>query len=570
MTTLAGPFDVEVIIVTYRSDIADLERLVGTLEAQQSRPFRLRVTLVDNTADPAYYARLERIAAAGAPALAMETIAMPRNVGFGTAVNRVLRDKEARYVLLLNPDAYLAPDALAELARRMEGDERAAAWEMRQSPYEHPKIYDPVTLETPWVSTAAVLYRRAALDAIGGFDEKIFLYGEDVDVSWRLRCRGWLLRYVPRSVAIHRTYQYPGEVKAQQVLGGTLTNLCLRARFARWRRVAGGVRLMWKEIGQPEIFPGRRRGLIANLLKFALLLPRFRIGPWRNIPGFEPYFVRWDYAPHREGAFFEFREPGAWKDGPRVSILIRTHRRPHWLREALQTVRSQTYPNIEAVVVEDGEPISKDMIEREFAGTMNVRYAATGERVGRSSAGNLAMSMANGEWFNFLDDDDVLFADHVEVMVSEALRLKVMGVYGIALETPTRVTSTEPLRYAEVEPFVRYRQPFSRLALWHHDFIPIQALLFHRSLFDAYGGFDEAMDQLEDWNLWTRYTLEEDFALVEKTTSKYRVPADPHAAQERQASLDAAYAGAIERQASMRLAVTPREVMRWLSQHERR
>ena len=35
------------------------------------------------------------------------------------------------------------------------------------------------------------------------------------------------------------------------------------------------------------------------------------------------------------------------------------------------------------------------------------------------------------------------------------------------------------------------------------------------------------MDQLEDWNLWTRYTLEDDFVMVDKTTSKYRVPADP-------------------------------------------
>ena len=72
----------------------------------------------------------------------------------------------------------------------------------------------------------------------------------------------------------------------------------------------------------------------------------------------------------------------------------------------------------------------------------------------------------------------------------------------------------------------RHRQPFDRLTLWHHNFLPIQAVLFHRSLYERHGGFAEDMDQLEDWNLWTRYTLEDDFVLVEKTTSKYRVPAD--------------------------------------------
>src|SRR5260221_12263918 len=67
------------------------------------------------------------------------------------------------------------------------------------------------------------------------------------------------------------------------------------------------------------------------------------------------------------------------------------------------------------------------------------------------------------------------------------------------------------------------------------------------------------MDQLEDWNLWTRYTLEDDFVLVEKTTSKYRVPADSHVAAERQALLDRAYLDALERQRKLRVTLSPRE-----------
>jgi hypothetical protein len=84
--------------------------------------------------------------------------------------------------------------------------------------------------------------------------------------------------------------------------------------------------------------------------------------------------------------------------------------------------------------------------------------------------------------------------------------------------------------------------------------------MFHRRLFEKYGGFAEDMDQLEDWNLWTRYTIEDDFACVEKTTSKYRVPDDPRAAAARQAKLDAAYAGAVERQRQLQLTLSPREI----------
>ena len=70
---------------------------------------------------------------------------------------------------------------------------------MRQIPYEHPKAYDPVTLDTPWVSGAATLFRREAFEAVGGFDDAIFMYGEDVDLSWRLRARG-LAPHLPAAV----------------------------------------------------------------------------------------------------------------------------------------------------------------------------------------------------------------------------------------------------------------------------------------------------------------------------------------------------------------------------------
>lgn len=50
----------------------------------------------------------------------------------------------------------------------------------------------------------ACALRREALDSVGGFDPSLFLYYEDTDLSWRMRSRGWTVRYVERAVAIHR------------------------------------------------------------------------------------------------------------------------------------------------------------------------------------------------------------------------------------------------------------------------------------------------------------------------------------------------------------------------------
>src|SRR5687767_3381149 len=130
---------------------------------------------------------------------------------------------------------------------------------MRQIPYEHPKTYDPVTRETPWVSGAASLFRRAAFEAAGGFEPRIFMYGEDVDLSWRLRAQGHRLRYEPRCGVVHRTYREAGEVKPLQVLGGVATNLCLRARYGGLLRTLEGLAMLAGEITAPSSFPGRRR-----------------------------------------------------------------------------------------------------------------------------------------------------------------------------------------------------------------------------------------------------------------------------------------------------------------------
>jgi glycosyltransferase involved in cell wall biosynthesis len=281
-------------------------------------------------------------------------------------------------------------------------------------------------------------------------------------------------------------------------------------------------------------------------------------------------FAGWSYEVRRDGAFHEGRSQ---RDGgaprPKVSVLIRTMNRPARLRQALASCANQTYPNLEVVVIEDGGGRAGEPVAAEFGDRLDVRYRATGQRVGRSRAGNLAMSEATGEWLNFLDDDDVFFADHLEVLVDAAVRGNARGVYGLAWETHTAYKEEGAEGFEEVLHVTRYHQPFDRITLWHHNYLPIQAVLFHRSLFETHGGFAEDMDQLEDWNLWTRYTLNDDFLLVAKTTSKYRVPAAARMAAERQALLDQAYADALERQAKLRVTLSPREISRMADSYAR-
>lgn len=554
--------DVDLSVVTYSPDFALLQALFASLAAPARAAFARNLFVHDNSPDAGAAERIAHLPelAAGGAFARVEVNRTGRNEGFGRGHNANAARGTAPFLLVVNPDCVLEPGALeGVLEAAAASPDDVAAWELRQIPYEHPKAYDPVTLETPWVSGAATLFRRSAFEAVAGFEPRLFLYGEDVDLSWRLRAAGWRLLYQPKLAVVHRTYREAGEVKPMQALGGVRTNLCLRARYGGVLRTLAGLAMVAGEILAPPSFPGRRWGLARAAGGFLRNWPYFAATRVRPRGRFRPVFHGWDYEVRRDGAFIPFESRRDARPAPLVSILIRTVGRTAWLRQALATCAQQTYPNLEAVVVEDGPERSRGVVEA-FAGRIPIRYHATGERLGRARAGNVALAHAAGEWLNFLDDDDVLFADHVEVLVDAARRSGAAGAYAFAWETQTVVRDRDAADYDEVLHVTRHQQPFDRLTLWHHNYLPIQAVLFHRRLFERYGGFAEDMDQLEDWNLWTRYTLEDDFVLVPKTTSKYRVPAEAHVAADRQALLDRAYEDALERQRAMRLTLSPRAI----------
>jgi hypothetical protein len=169
-----------------------------------------------------------------------------------------------------------------------------------------------------------------------------------------------------------------------------------------------------------------------------------------------------------------------------------------------------------------------------------------------------------------LDDDDLFYADHLEVLVNAWSEKPELGaVYGLAYEVRTEIISQDPWIYKDVMHSLMFRQPFSRTLLWHHNFMPIQTVLFQRKLYEQYGGFDPELDNLEDWNLWVRYSLKHDFLMVPKVTSLYRVPASVDKALQRQAVLDDYYSKAQAKHAQLKIEISPPEILKMAEQLSR-
>ena len=161
------------------------------------------------------------------------------NLGYARASNLGIAATVAPVVAVLNPDTVLRPGTGAALSRRFaaEADLGAAGPRLCNpdgtvypSARRVPGLVDAVghgllffvwqdnpftaryretgadpdrPRDVDWVSGAAVWLRRAALDDVGGWDERYFMYVEDVDLCWRLRRAGWRVAYEPGGTVTH-------------------------------------------------------------------------------------------------------------------------------------------------------------------------------------------------------------------------------------------------------------------------------------------------------------------------------------------------------------------------------
>jgi len=543
-----GKNSIDISILTYNSK----KWLVPFFESllKQSYPLKnINISVTDNSSTDDTFESLKATQNKYAKTFASFNLYQEKNLGFGYGHNNNFKHTRSDFILVANIDLEFEQDSIVNIVNYANQDDvKIASWEFRQKPYEHPKYYNPVTLETTWSSSACVLFRKEAIDKIGGYDDHIFMYGEDVELSYRLRDYGYKLKYYPKAVCWHYTYAEANEIKELQYFGSTLANVFLRMRYGSKSQLIEGLKLYKGLLNTQGLFWNQRRKQLKYFIQLILKAPHFLLRRKKNKKIIYKFFG-WDYEFIRDGAFYSYnKEP--LKEQPLVSIIIRTCcERNSFLKEAIQSVKNQTYNNIELIVVEDGTKSANKLVDAILSNNISKVIYKPIEKSGRCHAGNEGLVAANGEYMIFLDDDDLFFADHIEILVDALQQNSDMGAcYSSAFEVRTDIVSKEPLKYEEKEFTIVHKEEFSKETMLHHNFIPIQSILFKRSLYEEYGGFDEELDNLEDWNLWTRYSYLNDFKFIDKTTSLYRVPSCPDSSSARQKELDRYYQLAVEKQ----------------------
>ena len=288
--------DVDSVLVAYRRE-AVIADAVGAAEALGGR-----VVVVDHGDG----ASAHRAAAMGALA-----VHDPANPGFGAGVNRGVWCTQSDFVLVCNPDAQVVAEAVEAgvrlllqrpdvaavqgvIVNRASGaPERSQGIEVgpvhllgravgarrllssaavrrlaRRSRVlaDHAERVPDRPREVESLAATALLVRRSAFDAVGGFDESYFLYGEDLDLCRRLRQAGWRLLSVPGVWAEHVSGASAESAVARELYWwrGTMSFAARWWRPRAWRVAVAAATVRWARLAARH--PTRARAAFAALV----------------------------------------------------------------------------------------------------------------------------------------------------------------------------------------------------------------------------------------------------------------------------------------------------------------
>lgn len=183
---------------------------------------------------------------------------------------------------------------------------------------------------------------------------------------------------------------------------------------------------------------------------------------------------------------------------PLVSVLIPAYNAEKFVKEALDSAISQTYPNIEVIIVNDGSTDGTAEAVKPYLKDKNVIYFKQ-PNGGISKARNKGFELSHGDYITFLDADDIYAVSKVE---KEVDFLESHPDYGVAY---CRVLS-----FYDEEPEKKYgygrTMPSGDIFrdLLRHQFINPGSVMMRREVFASENGFNPDFRDAEDWDLWRR------------------------------------------------------------------
>lgn len=209
-------------------------------------------------------------------------------------------------------------------------------------------------------------------------------------------------------------------------------------------------------------------------------------------------------------------------DDKKVSFVIPCYNVENYISECLNSILSQSYSNIEIVIVDSSTDNTKEVIKNFEIKTGNekIKYFYQ-EGKGPASARNFGIEMSNGDYIAFLDADDLLCPDSIQKRIK---LFESEGSVGMVYSNAYIMNENKLLQttFRDIVNGSHEGHVFEKLI--KNNFICTSTVLVSKSVLEKVGVFDESLKNAEDYGLWLRISgYGYSIGLVDEPLTYYRI-----------------------------------------------
>jgi hypothetical protein len=233
-------FDLSILIISYNTEKITINCLKSIINSLRNSSLKYEIVIVDNASqDNSVFAIKKFKSKLKNNNVEINLIENKNNIGFGSANNQAAKVAKSDYLLLLNSDIIVLNSAIEKLYNFYKQNEKTIHFlggkllnkDLTPQPscgpmYTLPMVFAHLFLrgdywgltrsspnkikEVDWVSGACILTKKEYFEKVGGFDEKIFMYMEEIDLLHRAKKEGFRIFFYPEAQFIHLGGQSSG------------------------------------------------------------------------------------------------------------------------------------------------------------------------------------------------------------------------------------------------------------------------------------------------------------------------------------------------------------------------
>ena len=204
---------------------------------------------------------------------------------------------------------------------------------------------------------------------------------------------------------------------------------------------------------------------------------------------------------------------------PLISVIIITHNRGCYIKEAIESVLSQTFNDWELIIIDDASADNtREIAESYVLKDERIKYFKNNERLHISKSRNKGLNLASGKYIAILDSDDIWCdKDKLKkqiIFLEEHMEYALVGG-GVAVIVETGAETRRylnPCTDNEIRKQILIKNPFAH-----------SSVMYVKDFIKEIGGYDENLNGIEDYDLWLRIGTRWKFFNLSDHVLKYRV-----------------------------------------------